>query len=401
MSYPNQNNNDEGNCDPTDPTIFTSSPSPSLAALPIGLLPAVGIPLTSPPSVITQQQQQQQQQQQRPKHTTGTRRTGISIPPTPIPPPGTIPVHYAYQQHNNNNGMNGANNADNHHSNNMNSNKTIIDFLRKEARLLEQRAQSLRQYADKLDSSASSIHNSSDPTCATTSSSNIHTNLLLSVPPVGLHHPLYAHDPSQQQQHQQQQQHDFEEIEMAPLNENGVPKYKGKKRGRKPKKRKRIRSPNAPKRKHTAYTIFVQETYPKLKAQYLGNVNNDVNENDQFKSENLNSSTTGNGNSFKSSDIIAIVAKQWKEATADQKRYWKHRAQLASMENDEEEEEGIEHEEDNNNMIIEDYEETNNHDDQRHDHLNLNMNCMNSIHDVGDDQDNDIDDINLKLTKPS
>ena len=45
------------------------------------------------------------------------------------------------------------------------------------------------------------------------------------------------------------------EEELALLDENGVPKYKGKKRGRKPKKQKRIRDPNAPKRKHAAYTL--------------------------------------------------------------------------------------------------------------------------------------------------
>jgi len=43
--------------------------------------------------------------------------------------------------------------------------------------------------------------------------------------------------------------------ETAPLDENGVPKYKGKKRGRKPKKRLRKRNPHAKKRAHTAYTL--------------------------------------------------------------------------------------------------------------------------------------------------
>ena len=49
--------------------------------------------------------------------------------------------------------------------------------------------------------------------------------------------------------------HFDKDYELAPLDEHGVPKYKGKKRGRKPKKRKRMRNPNAPKRKHTAYTL--------------------------------------------------------------------------------------------------------------------------------------------------
>ncbi len=43
--------------------------------------------------------------------------------------------------------------------------------------------------------------------------------------------------------------------ESAPLDENGIPKYKGRKRGRKPKKRLRKRNPNAKKRSHTAYTL--------------------------------------------------------------------------------------------------------------------------------------------------
>ena len=43
--------------------------------------------------------------------------------------------------------------------------------------------------------------------------------------------------------------------EPAPLDENGIPKYKGRKRGRKPKKRLRKRNPNAKKRSHTAYTL--------------------------------------------------------------------------------------------------------------------------------------------------
>ena len=47
--------------------------------------------------------------------------------------------------------------------------------------------------------------------------------------------------------------------ETAPLDENGVPKYKGKKRGRKPKKRLRKRNPHAKKRAHTAYTLVSKQ----------------------------------------------------------------------------------------------------------------------------------------------
>jgi hypothetical protein len=80
---------------------------------------------------------------------------------------------------------------------------------------------------------------------------------------------------------------------MAPLDEHGVPKYKGKKRGRKPKARKRKANPNRRKRQHTAYTLFVQETYPGIKAAYP---------------------------EYPSKDVISIVAKQWKHDINDQEK---------------------------------------------------------------------------------
>jgi hypothetical protein len=87
---------------------------------------------------------------------------------------------------------------------------------------------------------------------------------------------------------------------MAPLDENGVPKYKGKKRGRKPKIRKRKVNPNRRKRQHTAYTLFVQETYPIIKSAYPD---------------------------YASKDVISIVAKQWKnELSAEEKGQWRARA---------------------------------------------------------------------------
>lgn len=87
---------------------------------------------------------------------------------------------------------------------------------------------------------------------------------------------------------------------MPPLDENGVPKYKGKKRGRKPKARKRKANPNRRKRQHTAYTLFVQETYPRIKAAYPD---------------------------YASKDVISIVAKQWKhELSPQEKQQWKARA---------------------------------------------------------------------------
>ena len=85
----------------------------------------------------------------------------------------------------------------------------------------------------------------------------------------------------------------------VPLDEHGLPKYKGKRRGRKPKKRLRVHDPNKPKRKHTAYTIFVQENYASLKAMQP---------------------------SLQSKDIIGMVARQWASLTPIEKAAWKDRA---------------------------------------------------------------------------
>jgi hypothetical protein len=87
--------------------------------------------------------------------------------------------------------------------------------------------------------------------------------------------------------------------EMAPLDERGVPKYKGRKRGRKPKKRKRQSNPNRQKRQHTAYTLFVQENYPGVRSQFPD---------------------------LQSKDIIAMVARQWAEVPEAEKLVWKERA---------------------------------------------------------------------------
>lgn len=87
--------------------------------------------------------------------------------------------------------------------------------------------------------------------------------------------------------------------ELAPLDEFGVPKYKGRKRGRKPKKRKRQLNPNRQKRQHTAYTLFVQENYPAVRAQYP---------------------------QLQSKDIIGMVARQWATVPEMEKVVWKERA---------------------------------------------------------------------------
>ena len=110
--------------------------------------------------------------------------------------------------------------------------------------------------------------------------------------------------------------------EMAPLNEFGVPKYKGKKRGRKPKPRQRQHNPNRKKRSHTAYTLFVQENHPAVRAQYPN---------------------------LQSKDIIGIVARQWASVSEEEKQAWKQRAIATAVVADEgleEEEEDDEHSED-------------------------------------------------------
>jgi hypothetical protein len=88
--------------------------------------------------------------------------------------------------------------------------------------------------------------------------------------------------------------------DLAPLDEHGNPKYRGKKRGRKPKPRKRKVNPNREKRKHTGYTLFMQENHRIVKAS----------------SPNL-----------QNKDVISFVAKQWKDLREDQKIEWKERAQ--------------------------------------------------------------------------
>ncbi len=88
--------------------------------------------------------------------------------------------------------------------------------------------------------------------------------------------------------------------DLAPVDENGVPKYKGKKRGRKPKAKKRKMNPDRPKRKHTGYTFYMQAMYPGIKAANPG---------------------------MASKEVISIVARKWKEElAAEEKQAWKEKA---------------------------------------------------------------------------
>ena len=96
-----------------------------------------------------------------------------------------------------------------------------------------------------------------------------------------------------------QQRYEINPDELPPMDEHGVPKYKGRKRGRKPKVRKRKANPERRKRQHTAYTFFVQERYPGVRMQHPD---------------------------WPSKDLISLVAKQWANVPAEEKKEWKQRA---------------------------------------------------------------------------
>ena len=81
------------------------------------------------------------------------------------------------------------------------------------------------------------------------------------------------------------------------MDEHGIPKYRGRKRGRKPKPRQRRASRR--KRQHTAYTLFVQEHHAAIRAQ------------DPDRP---------------SSEIIRMIAKQWAQVSAEDQKLWKQRA---------------------------------------------------------------------------
>ena len=100
-----------------------------------------------------------------------------------------------------------------------------INQLKKQAENLETTARKLREIANILELQRQAFINHSQQASSSSSNSitNTHTN-----------------------------------TEEAPLDEHGNPKYKGKKRGRKPKKRKRCL---AKKRGHTAYTLVSTTSY--------------------------------------------------------------------------------------------------------------------------------------------
>ena len=96
-----------------------------------------------------------------------------------------------------------------------------------------------------------------------------------------------------------QQSYGINPNDLPPLDENGLPKYKGKKRGRKPKEKKRKFNPDRPKRSHTGYTLFMQEGYPSAKTEFPN---------------------------LTSKELISLVARRWKDLTAEARAEWKERA---------------------------------------------------------------------------
>lgn len=81
-----------------------------------------------------------------------------------------------------------------------------------------------------------------------------------------------------------------------------------------------------PKRKHTGYTLFMQEKYPNVKTEHTDLPNK---------------------------DLISLVAKQWKDLNAEEKTTWKERAQG----NDQQQNDGKKHRSENDDENIDDEDE--------------------------------------------
>jgi len=118
------------------------------------------------------------------------------------------------------------------------------------------------------------------------------------------------------------QRYTLQQDELPPLDEHGVPKYKGKKRGRKAKPRQRQHNPDRPKRRHTGYTLFVESQYP---AQRAANP------------------------TAKSNQLIPAIAKQWKGLTVTEKEEWKERAAATHNSSNKDDDDDDDEEDDNSN----------------------------------------------------
>jgi len=92
-----------------------------------------------------------------------------------------------------------------------------------------------------------------------------------------------------------------DEDDLAPLDEFGNPKYKGKKRGRKSstKKRRRMKDPNKPKKSQTAYTCFIQANYKIIQKDLPD---------------------------LKAKEVITILAQRWADTTEEEKLIYRERA---------------------------------------------------------------------------
>ena len=121
------------------------------------------------------------------------------------------------------------------------------------------------------------------------------------------------------------------------MDEHGVPKYKGRKRGRKPNPRQRKANPDRRKRQHTAYTLFVKEHHAAIRAQ------------DPDRP---------------SSEIISMIAKQWAQVSAEDQKLWKQRA-LATHDDEMVEERPVyqHHGRDEEQVIYDDEEEVDEEDE--------------------------------------
>ena len=110
------------------------------------------------------------------------------------------------------------------------------------------------------------------------------------------------------------------------MDEHGVPKYPGKKRGRKRRPRQRQANPHRKKRQHTAYTLFVQEQYPIIKQEYPD---------------------------WASKDVISLVAKMWAAIPPEEKGGWKLRAMATHDDCDEDENGNVDEEEEDDEVVEE------------------------------------------------
>jgi hypothetical protein len=156
----------------------------------------------------------------------------------------------------------------------------------------------------------------------------------------------------------------------------GLPKYMGLKRGRKMRERKRRANPARGKRQHTAYTLFVKETYPLLRQEHVD---------------------------WPSKDIISLVAKQWSSAVSvEDKKVWKeralatHRVSSTVVEEEEEDQELVEDEVPDEEEAVDEEEEDGKVVPQIHDETD-----DDTEDDNDDDEEDELDDEEEEAAPPA